>query len=138
MEKTVVLLKPDCIMQKHVGEVISRFERAGFSILAMKMMRLSSDILREHYAHLVEKPFYPEIESFMQSSPVIAMVIAGPNAVEAVRQMLGPTDSQKAPKGTIRGDLGQNVQMNVVHASDSQESAEQELKRFFKKEEIFN
>ena len=137
MEKTVILLKPDCVMHKHVGEVIRRFEKENFRLLAIKMIRVSSELLREHYAHHVEKPFYPEIESFMQSSPIVAMVLAGPNAVETVRQMLGPTDSQKAPKGTIRGDLGKNVQMNVVHASDSREAAEEELKRFFKPSEIF-
>lgn len=137
MEKTLILLKPDCIAAGRCGEVIARFEKAGFKILATKMMKLSSSLLREHYAHLTNKPFYPRIEAFMQSSPVIAMVLAGENIIEKAREMIGPTDSTKAPKGTVRGDLGKDVQENILHASDSQETAKAELKRFFKAEEIF-
>lgn len=137
MEKTLILLKPDCIAAGHCGEVISRFEKAGFKILATKMMKLSSALLKEHYAHLTSKPFYPRIEEFMQSSPVIAMVLAGENVIQKVRDLIGPTDSTKAPKGTVRGDLGKDVQENILHASDSQETAQAELKRFFKAEEIF-
>lgn len=138
MEKTLILLKPDCLKSKHCGDVIARFEKAGFKILGVKMMHLSSTLLREHYSHLVEKPFYPSIESFMQSSPVIALALEGERAVEKVRELLGPTDSTKAAKGTIRGDFGKDVQFNVVHASDSLENAAIELKRFFKPEELFN
>jgi len=137
MEQTLVLLKPDCVQKAICGEVVSRFEKAGFKIRATKMTHLSSELLREHYAHLVDKPFYPSIEKFMQSSPVIALILEGESAIQRVREMLGPTDSTKAAKGTIRGDFGVDVQLNVVHASDSAEASAAERKRFFRAEEIF-
>lgn len=137
MEQTLILLKPDCVQKALCGEVIARFEKAGFKIRAAKMTRLSSELLREHYAHLVDKPFYPSIEKFMQSSPVIALILEAENAIQRVREMLGPTDSAKAAKGTIRGDFGVDVQLNIVHASDSTEASAAERKRFFKSEEIF-
>jgi nucleoside-diphosphate kinase len=137
MDTTLILLKPDCLADKHVGDVIGRFEKAGFEVVGLKMMKLSSEVLREHYAHLVEKPFYPEIESFMQSSPVVALAIRGANVVEKVRDMVGPTDSKKAAQGTIRGDFGKDVMVNVVHASDSLDNARIELKRFFRDGEVF-
>jgi nucleoside-diphosphate kinase len=137
METTLILLKPDCVLAKHCGEILARFEKAGFQIVGAKMMNLASATLREHYAHLLEKPFYPRIEAFMQSTPVVAVALRAENAVDKVREMLGPTDSSKAAKGTIRGDFGKDVQFNVVHASDSKENAEVELKRFFKSEELF-
>lgn len=122
---------------KLCGEVIRRFEQSGYRIAGMKMMRLSAEILAEHYAHLTDKPFYPRIQEFMQSSPVVALALEGENAVDNIRTMVGPTDSTKAEKGTIRGDLGKDIQENVVHASDSAESAQAELKRFFTSNEIF-
>ncbi|MFZ5805630.1 MAG: nucleoside-diphosphate kinase [Verrucomicrobiota bacterium] len=137
MEKTLILLKPDCLTAGHCGEVITRFEKAGFKILGMKMMHLSSALLKEHYAHLTDKPFYPSIEQFMQRSPVIAMALEGENAIAKIRDMAGPTDSKKAAKGTIRGDFGKDVQENILHASDSAETAKAELKRFFAEGEIF-
>lgn len=137
MEQTLVLLKPDCVQKALCGEVLARFEKAGLKIRAAKMTRLSSALLREHYAHLADKPFYPSIEKFMQSSPVIALILEGENAIQRVREMLGPTDSTKAAKGTIRGDFGVDVQLNVAHASDSAASSAAERKRFFKPEEIF-
>lgn len=137
MERTLILLKPDCVQDKNCGEVIKRFETAGFSIRGCKMMNLSLEILTEHYAHVADKPFFPEITDFMQSSPVIGMVLEGDSAVEKVRAMLGPTDSTKADKGTIRGDLGKSMMINVVHASDSPENAQIEIKRFFAESEVF-
>jgi nucleoside-diphosphate kinase len=137
MQQTLILLKPDCLQNGHCGEVIGRFEKAGFKIRGCKMLQLNDAILNEHYAHVASKPFFPEIRAFMQSTPVIALALEGPNAIEAVRELLGPTDSTKAPKGTIRGDLGKNVMVNVVHASDSPENAAIELKRFFQPGEIF-
>lgn len=138
MQKTFVILKPDCMEQHHVGNVIDRFEKAGFTIVGCKMMRLNSAKLREHYAHVADKPFYPEIERFMNSRPVIMMALQGDNIVQKVRDLLGPTDSRKAAKGTIRGDFGTDMMKNVVHASDSDENAKLELARFFKPEEIFS
>jgi len=137
MRKTVILLKPDCIEKNLAGEVISRFEKAGLKIKAARMIRLSDAILKDHYAHLADKPFFPEIVGFMQSTPVIAMALEGENAVSRVRDLLGPTDSKAAPKGTIRGDLGTDKMRNIAHASDSPEAAAAELKRFFDSAEIF-
>jgi len=138
MQKTFVIYKPDCMQQRHVGEVLSRFEAAGFDVVGCKMTRLSPALLREHYAHVADKPFYPEIEEFMSSRPVIVMALQGEGIVAKVRDLLGPTDSRKAAKGTIRGDFGTEMMKNVVHASDSDENAAIELARFFKPEEIFS
>ncbi len=123
--------------KKLAGTVIARFEAAGFSVVGSKMIRLSSAVLREHYAHVADKPFYPEIETFMSSRPVIVLALQGENVVARVRELLGPTDSRKAPKGTIRGDFGTEMMKNVVHASDSDENAKIELARFFKADEVF-
>ena len=138
MEKTLVLLKPDTIRKGICGEALQRFEKAGYKILGCKMMQLDEALLKEHYSHLLELPFFPEIQEFMQSTPVIALALAKENAVADMRDLLGPTDSTKAPKGTLRGDLGETVMLNVAHASDSEENAVIELKRFFKSEEIFD
>jgi nucleoside-diphosphate kinase len=138
MEKTLIIFKPDCMEQRHVGNVLDRFEKAGFSIVACKMTRLTPKVLREHYAHVADKPFYPEIEKFMSSRPVIVMALQGPSIVSKVRELLGPTDSRKAPKGTIRGDFGTEMMRNVCHASDSVENAKAEVARFFKADEVFS
>ena len=138
MQRTFVIFKPDCMAQRHVGNVLNRFEAAGFTVVGCKMMRLTAAKLREHYAHVADKPFYPEIEAFMSSRPVIAMALEGDNIVQKVRDLLGPTDSRKAAKGTIRGDFGTEMMKNVVHASDSHENAQAELQRFFEPGELFN
>lgn len=135
-ETTLILLKPDCVSKKLAGEVIKRLEAAGYSIRGAKVLSLDAALLREHYSHIADKPFFPEVENFMSSGPVIALAIAGDNVIEGVRELLGPTDSKKAAPGTIRGDFGVDVMVNVVHASDSKENAEIELKRFFRPEEI--
>jgi nucleoside-diphosphate kinase len=137
MQKTFVIFKPDCMAQRHVGNVLNRFESAGFTVIGCKMIQLTPQVLREHYAHVADKPFYPEIEAFMSSRPVIVMALAGDNIVAKVRDLLGPTDSRKAAKGTIRGDFGTEMMKNVVHASDSDENAKIELARFFKPAELF-
>lgn len=138
METSLILLKPDCVTKSLCGEVLARFEKAGLQIRACKMMRLDPAKLREHYAHIADKPFYPEVEAFMKSSPVIALALGGDNAVARIRDLLGPTDSTKAEKGTIRGDFGVDVMVNVVHASDSLETAQTELRRFFNDDELFD
>lgn len=137
METSFIILKPDCLEKGIAGTVIDRFEKAGFAIVGCKMARLDSRILREHYAHVADKPFFPEIEAFMSSRPVLFLALRGENAVEKIRELLGPTDSTKAAKGTIRGDFGTDVMKNVVHASDSPETARAELKRFFRDGELF-
>jgi nucleoside-diphosphate kinase len=124
--------------KRHVGNVLDRFERAGFSIVGCKMTLLTPRILREHYAHVANLPFYPEIEAFMSSRPVIIMVLEGHSVVKKVRNLLGPTDSRKAEKGTIRGDFGTEMMRNVVHASDSVENAATEVARFFEPSELFS
>jgi len=131
MEETLILLKPDCREGRKYGAVIQRFEEAGFEIIGMTMMRLSDELLNEHYAHLSHLPFFPEICEFMQSAPVVAIALRGNDAVARVRDMVGPTDSTQAAKGTIRGDWGQDKRKNIVHASDSVENGQAELKRFF-------
>lgn len=136
IETTLILLKPDCVSKSLAGETIKRFEAAKLQIVGCKMQQLSSEKLREHYAHIADKPFYPEVEGFMQSAPVIAMALRGENAIAAVRELVGPTDSTVAAKGTIRGDLGEDKMRNIVHASDSSEAAEAELKRFFNAGEV--
>ena len=137
IETTLVLLKPDCLAARRCGEVITRFEAAGLEITGSKMMALADDLLAEHYAHVSDKPFYPELKSFMQSSPVLVFALSGENAVTLVRDLIGPTDSRKAAKGTIRGDFGKDAMFNMVHASDSPENAATELKRFFNPDELF-
>jgi nucleoside-diphosphate kinase len=136
MQKTFVIFKPDCMTQRHVGTVIDRFEKAGFEIIGAKVARLSPDKLREHYAHVADKPFYPEIEEFMGSAPVFMLALKGEGIVAKVRDLLGPTDSRKAEPGTIRGDFGSDMMRNVVHASDSDDNAAVELARFFAPGEI--
>lgn len=131
MEQTVVLIKPDGIQKGYIGEVILRLEREGFKLVAARVLKLSKDLLREWYAHHVDKPFFPRIVEYMQESPVLAMVWEGEDIVERVRKMAGVTDSKKAKKGTIRGDLGEDIQRNVVHISDSIESAEKEREMLF-------
>jgi nucleoside-diphosphate kinase len=137
MQKTFIILKPDCMGKRLAGMVLSRFESAGFDVIGCKMARLSSALLREHYAHVASKPFYPEIEAFMSERPVIMLALQGADVVQRVRDLLGPTDSHKAAKGTIRGDFGTDMMKNVVHASDSVENATAELARFFRADELF-
>ena len=137
MEKTLIILKPDAMEKRFVGDVLYRFQSAGFDIVGCKMMQLDSAILREHYAHVADKPFFPEIEKFMASRPVIVVVLQGFGVIDKVRDLLGPTNSKNAPKGTIRGDLGSDMMVNVVHASDSPAAAAAEIKRFFKAGEVF-
>ena len=118
------------------GQVISRFEEKGYGIIASKVVQLDEPLLNEHYAHVADLPFFPEIASFMSSRPVLALVLEGDDVIRGVRELLGPTDSTVAPAGTIRGDLGTDRMMNVVHASDSPESALIEINRFFEADQI--
>ena len=137
MERTLILLKPDAVSKKICGKVIARFEDAGFVIRGCKMIYLSKSLLRDHYAHIAEKPFYPQVEEFMQSAPVIALVLEGKDIVVTLRDMLGVTDSRKAAPGTIRQEYGVDMMVNVAHASDSPETAVNEVKRFFSETELF-
>jgi len=135
-EKTILIVKPDGVQRGLVGEVIKRLEMKGLKIAGLKMMYLNEDKLREHYAHHVEKPFYPGLEKFMKSSPVVVICAEGKNAASAVRLIAGVTNAGQADGGTIRGDLAMGM-CNVVHCSDSVETAKAEVKRFFSDEEVF-
>lgn len=137
MERTLVLVKPDGVQRGLVGEVVKRFEQKGLKLIGLKMMSLDEAILREHYAHIADKPFYPGVEKFMRGAPVVAMCLEGLDAVNAVRLLCGITKAREADAGTIRGDLAMSVACNVVHASDSAATAAVEVKRFFKKDELF-
>lgn len=136
-ETSLLLLKPDCIAKNLTGEVLQRLLAQGFRIRGCKMIQLTDELLREHYSHIADRPFFPDVASFMKSKPVIAVALAGEDVISKVRDLLGPTDSKAAPKGTIRGDFGDDKMTNVVHASDSPEAAAAELKRFFKADELF-
>jgi nucleoside-diphosphate kinase len=136
-ETSLLLLKPDCIAKNLTGEVLQRLLAQGFRIRGCKMLQLTDELLREHYSHIADRPFVPDVASFMKSKPVIAVALAGQDVISKVRDLLGPTDSKAAPKGTIRGDFGDDKMTNVVHASDSPEAAAAELKRFFKADELF-
>ena len=138
METTLVLLKPSCVQRQLIGEIVHRFERRGLRISGMKMMQLDEAILREHYAHLVNRPFFPLLASSMMASPIVAMAISGVEAVQVVRAMTGFTNGRAADPGTIRGDYAMSNQQNIVHASYSVENAAIELARFFRPEEIFD
>lgn len=138
MEQTFIILKPSTIQRSLAGDVITRFQRKGLFITGIKMMQLDEAILREHYAHLVDRPFFPSLVRSMTVTPVIVMVLKGKDAVSVVRAMVGATNCRNAAPGTIRGDFGMSGQENIVHASDSPENAEIEIRRFFKPGEIFD
>ena len=137
-ETSLLLLKPDCVAKGLNGEVLRRLEAEGFRVRGIKMILLTDELLKEHYSHIADKPFFPDVANFMKSNPVIAVALGGDNVIAHVRDLLGPTDSKAAPKGTLRGDFGSDKMTNVVHASDSPEAAAVELKRFFKDGEIFS
>ena len=136
MQRTLVLLKPDCVQRCLMGTIIKRFEDKGLNIVAMKMIRVTPELARQHYAEHVEKPFYPSLEEFITSAPVVAMAIDGLEVISVVRDILGATSGLKASAGTIRGDYSSSRQMNLVHASDSQESATRELELYFDAAEL--
>ncbi len=137
MEQTLVILKPGTVQRGLMGEIISRFERKGLFIVGMKMMQLTDELLSEHYAHLKDKPFFQRVKDAMATCPVVVLCLEGIGAVNVVRSLVGVTNGRLAQPGTIRGDYSMSVQENIVHASDSLETAEIELSRFFRKEEIF-
>jgi nucleoside-diphosphate kinase len=137
LETTLILLKPDAVGKNLSGKVLARFEAAGFVIRGIKMMKLDDAVLRDHYSHIADKPFFPEVVAFMSRTPVIVLALEGEDVVSRVRDLLGPTDSKAAAPGTIRGDFGEDKMVNVCHASDSPEAAAAELRRFFRPGEIF-
>lgn len=136
MESTLIIFKPSAVARGYVGTILNRFEQKGLVITGMKMMQLSEELLREHYAHLVDRPFFPSIVESMTQTPVIVMALSGRDAVRVVRMLVGATKGYEALPGTIRGDFSMSGQENLVHASSSLEDAEAELKRFFKPGEL--
>lgn len=138
MERTLVLLKPDAIQRRLVGKIISRIEEKGLKIVAMKMMRVTRELAERHYAEHREKPFFGELVSFITSGPIVAMVVEGPDAIGTVRKMMGKTNPLEAAPGTIRGDYGLSVTMNLIHGSDSPETSAREIPIFFSPEEILD
>ncbi len=136
MERTLVLLKPDCVQRRLVGRVLARFEDKGLNIVALKLMQVTPDLAKRHYAEHVAKGWYPSLEAFVTASPLVAAVVEGPDVVRVVREMVGATNGLKAAPGTIRGDFGSSQQMNLVHASDSPASAEREIIVFFAPAEL--
>jgi len=137
-EKSLIIIKPDAVQRNLVGEIISRLEKKGLKIAGIKMMNLHDAVLEEHYAHIADKPFFPGIRDFMKACPVVVLAVEGINAVSAIRLLVGPTKAWEATAGTIRGDFSLSTQSNIVHASDSVESGEIEVNRFFEKNEIFS
>jgi len=138
MERSLVLIKPDAIQRGLAGEIISRLERKGLKIVAMKMLHMDKNLAQRHYAIHKGKAFFDDLVNFITSSPIIAIVFQGKNAVEIIRQMMGETDPAKAQSGTIRGDFGIDIGHNLVHGSDSLGNASKEIDLFFSAEEIFN
>jgi nucleoside-diphosphate kinase len=137
MQTTLVILKPDCIEQNLAGKILDRFAEKGLKITGIKMIQLSDDLLEEHYEHHKDKPFFPGLKQFMQRTPVIVVALQGESAIDTVRELAGTTNPTEAAEGTIRKHHGTDVQENVLHASDSVENAEAELKRFFAEGELF-
>ncbi|MFP5262992.1 MAG: nucleoside-diphosphate kinase [Blastocatellia bacterium] len=137
MERTLILIKPDAIQRGLAGGIISRFEAKGLKLAGIKFLRLTDELINDHYSHLVDKPFFGGIKRFMQLTPVIAICLEGVDCVETVRRLCGITKAREAAPGTIRGDWAMSVQANLVHASDSLETAEKEVARFFDDSELF-
>ena len=136
MERTLVLLKPDCVQRRLMGQIIARLENKGLNIIALKMIQISPELAKQHYAEHVGKPFYPGLEKFITGAPVVAMIVEGLEVVRVVREMLGATSGLKAPAGTIRGDFSSSRQMNLVHASDGPDAARREIALYFSEQEI--
>jgi nucleoside-diphosphate kinase len=138
MEKTFIMVKPDGVQRGLIGEVVARFEKKGFQLVAAKLMSVSSELAEQHYAEHKEKPFFGELVDFITLGPVFAMVWQGPNVIATARQMMGKTNPSEALPGTIRGDFGVNVGMNIIHGSDSQASAEREIALWFDEAELLS
>jgi nucleoside-diphosphate kinase len=136
MERTLILLKPDCVQRRLMGRIIARFEDKGLNIIAMKMMSVTPELAKKHYAEHVKKDWYPVLEGFITGGPIVAAIVEGLEVIRVVREMLGATSGLKAAAGTIRGDFSSSRQMNLVHASDGPEAATREIELYFKKDEI--
>ena len=138
MQNTLVLIKPDAVQRGLIGEMVSRMERKGLKVAALKMLRITPKLASRHYAEHVGKPFYTSLEQYITGSPTVAMIVSGPDAIAVVRLMVGPTNGLTAPSGTIRGDFSTSYRFNLIHASDSEAAAEREIALFFEASEVFD
>ena len=138
MQKTLLLVKPDGVQRGLVGQIVSRIEQKGLKLVGLKLMRVNQELANQHYGEHVGKPFFNDLVDFITSSPIVAMAVEGENVVQVMRAIMGTTNPQEASPGTIRGDFGMTIGMNLIHGSDSAESAERELSLFFNSEEILN
>lgn len=136
VERSLILFKPDTVQRKLCGELLARIERKGLKLIGLKMLRVTPELSKQHYAEHVTKKFYPLLESFITSGPIVAVAVEGPEAVKVMRSMMGSTNGRDSAPGTIRGDYGSSRQMNLIHGSDSPEAAQRELAIYFKPEEL--
>ena len=137
LERTLILVKPDAVQRRLTGEILTRLERKGLKLVGVKMMRITPELSKQHYAEHVEKPFYPDLEAFITSGPVVAVCAEGPGAIAVCRALMGATNGREAAPGTIRGDYGQSRSMNLIHGSDGPDAAARELKLYFTDDEVF-
>ncbi len=137
MQRTLVILKPDAVQKFLIGPILSRFEAKGLKIVGLKMMNMDKALCDEHYSHMTDKPFYPAIVSFMTNGPIVVVALEGRNVIAIVRQMCGATNPDDATMGTIRGDFAKSIDNNIIHSSDSEETANVELSRFFKNDQLY-
>ena len=138
LERTLILVKPDAVQRRLAGRILTRFEERGLRIVGLKLLQVTAELSREHYAEHVSKPFYPDLESFITSGPVVALVAEGPEAIAVVRAMMGSTNGRASVPGTIRGDFGLSRQMNLVHGSDGPDAARREIALYFRPEELLD
>ncbi|WP_092055446.1 nucleoside-diphosphate kinase [Planctomicrobium piriforme] len=138
MQQTLILLKPDAVQRRLCGKILGRLEDRGLKIVALKMLKVTKELAAQHYAEHVKKPFYPQLEEFITSGPVVSLIVEGPGAVQVVRDMMGKTNCRESAPGTIRGDYGLSRQVNLIHGSDSPESAQKEIAIYFRPEEILS
>ncbi|MEN9557308.1 MAG: hypothetical protein RLZZ232_3594 [Planctomycetota bacterium] len=136
LERTLILAKPDAVQRRLVGRIVTRIEDKGLSLVGMKMLQVTPELSRQHYAEHVNKPFYPDLEAFITSGPVVAMVVEGPEAIAVMRTLMGKTNARESAPGTIRGDLGASRQMNLIHGSDGPEAAKREIATYFRENEL--
>lgn len=137
-ERTLILLKPDAVHRRLCGEILSRIENKGFKIVGLKLLRVTPELSRQHYAEHVSKPFYPQLESFITAAPIVAICVEGPEVITVMRGLMGKTNGREAAPGTIRGDYSASRQMNLIHGSDGPEAAAREIKLYFRPDELFD
>jgi nucleoside-diphosphate kinase len=137
LERTLILIKPDGVQRSLTGRILARIEEKGLRIVGLKQMRVTADLAKKHYAEHVSKPFYPSLEEFITSGPIVAVCVEGPEAISVMRTLMGPTNGRQAAPGTIRGDFGLSRQMNLIHGSDGPDAAKREIELYFSKDELF-